>query len=115
MKRKAGDDTARTPDGLPLSANPDLAADSRGRILDQWEGVAIADREQSSQVARHADLVHGEYGSGPRGHRLLHPVRIDVIGIRVDIDKDRGRAAISDAVGGCNKRVARGDDFVTFA
>ena len=49
---------------------------------------------------------------GPRGDRICDAVRINIRRIELDVDKDRGRAAIPDRVSRRKEGVTDGDDFV---
>ena len=39
-------------------------------------------------------------------------VRIDVVGVRIDVDENRSRAAISDTIGRRDERMAGGDHLI---
>ena len=96
----------------PRPAHERLAADRAGRVLDHRQAVSPGDVEDGRQVARQADLVHGQDRPGPRRDRPLDQGGVDVVGPRVDVHEHRAGAAVADGVGGGDERVADRDHLV---
>ena len=114
MEGEASDPAVGLADSIPAAAvHADLASDSTGGILDQGNAVAICDRNERCEIAGHPHLVD-HYDRARAGRdRFGHAVRIDVVGVRIDVDEDGGRTAISNAIGGRDKGMAGRDHLVT--
>ena len=59
--------------------------------------------------------MHAENSARPRGDSRGDQRGIHAVADRLDVDEDRGSAALVDGVGAGNKGVADGDDLVTRA
>jgi hypothetical protein len=64
------------------------------------------------EIARHSHLVHAKNGSGHRADGCLDEIGIDVEGVRIYVHEYRDCLAVTNAVGGCDIRMADSDHFV---
>ena len=80
--------------------------------------VALADRFDAAVVGALAVEVHRDHRSHPpaeprtAGQLLVEQVRIEIPGLRRDVDEHRRRADIADRVGGRRERQRRGNHLV---
>ena len=92
-----------------------LGAMRLGRVLDHDQPVATGDFQDRIHVGGMPVEVHRQDGAGAPGDGLFDPRRIKRVGVRRDIDKHRRCTGIADGGHAGDKRVRRGDDFVTRA
>ena len=83
-----------------------------GGVLDQEQPVMPGDLLERAPVGGHAEGVDRHDGPGPRRDGGLDEVRVDRAGVRANIDKDRGRAAVQHGVPGPREAVVGHDDLV---
>src|SRR6516225_3633422 len=112
MEGEAGNNAVRFADALPTVSHLDLADDGTSRVLNHRQVVLPGDSQNRGQITRQADLVNRHDGLGPRRDGGLDQGRVHVVSPRIDVDKDRGSAAVNDDVGRGDKRVADSNDFV---
>ena len=74
--------------------------------------MLLRDFDQTGEIAGHADLVHTKNRPGLRANGCLNQGRVDVVGLRVDINEDGKSPAIAHTVGGCNIGVADSNHFI---
>ena len=98
---------------LPDSTFVDRRPEREAGVLDDRETVPSRDRTQGRHVGRVTVEVDGEDRGGSRGHRRVDLDRIDVAGIRLDVDPDRGSARVVDRRRRADVAVRDGDHLVT--
>ena len=86
----------RLADPLPFAVDADLASRGASGIFDQDDAVPISQRGECREIARHAHLVNGYDRARTRGDCFGDSIRIDIVGVRIDVDEDRRGTAISD-------------------
>jgi len=74
--------------------------------------VPVGDLTDHVQSGRLSEGVHGENRLGPRGYRGLDEVNVDVGRVPLDVDADRLRALVQDAVAGGDETERCGNDLV---
>ncbi len=57
--------------------------------------------------------MHGQHGAGIKCNRRRQQIRVQGVGVRVDIDKNRRSTQRADRFGSGNKGVRDGDHFIT--
>jgi hypothetical protein len=113
MKRKARDIAVRLADLFPATLPENFAAGRASGILDHGYGMTRCDRDDTMQVTRHSQLVDTNDSLGAGRDGRLDQIRIDVVAVFLDIDKDRDSAAIADRICSGDEGVANRDDLVT--
>src|SRR6266508_2511098 len=113
MKREAGNIPMRFANAFPWAVTEAyLAPYCTGRVFHHGEVIAPGDLQNSMHVTRHSHLMYWHDGPRPGCDGCFDACWIDVIRREVDVDKNRLRTAVADDIGGRNKRMADGDDFV---
>ena len=112
VERETGGIAMRLADPFPEPFPLDLAAARAGRVFDQRKIVAPGDRHDALQIARQSHLVDDQQCTRLLGDRRLDKSRVDVVGVRLDVDEDRRSAAVADAVGGGDVRVTDRDNLI---
>ncbi len=112
MKGEAGDISVRLADFLPAFARKNFASDRAGGVFHNWNVVTAPYLNDRFQIARHPHLVNAQDRFRPLSERLLDQLRIDVEGCGIDIDENRARPAVADAVRRCDVGMTDGDDFI---
>src|SRR4051812_27312049 len=98
MKGKTGDVAVRPADFFPSIMPANFTPNRASRVLDNCQLVALSDGGNQADIARHADLMNAEYGPSARVDLFLDEGRIEIVSIRLDIDENRRRAAVSNTV-----------------
>ena len=70
---------------------------------------------QGIHLGAEAEEVHRDDRLGARLTRARQVVGVDVVGVAVDVDEDRRRAAVDDDVGGCHPGESGNDHLVAGA
>ena len=84
-----------------------------GSILDDHQFMVFGDGLDRIHVAGMAREMHGNNGPCFRGDLFLDPVRIQIQGSRLDVDKNRFQPLSNHDVGSGRKRHGCGDDLIT--
>ena len=115
MKGEARRIAVWPPDSLPCAIPLQFATHRTGGILNKWDLVPPADRNQSPQITGHPYLVYANNSARSRIDSLLHKLWVNVEGVRFDIHEHRRRTAVSNAIRGSNEGMTYRDNFITLA
>ena len=115
MEGEHGDIATHAADLFPLSVPLDFRARGAGGVFDHCKVVAASDRHDGGEIAGQAHLVNHQDGLGLFGDRRFDQRRVNVVGVRIDIDEHRRRAAVEHDVGRGDVRMADRDYFIARA
>src|SRR5215475_7220340 len=115
MKREASYIPMRLTDFFPDAVPENFAADRAGGVFDNGDSMSSCHLEHRFQIAGHAHLMNAQDGSRPLTDGTFDPPRIDIECSRIDINEDRARATIANAVCGSDVGMADCNDFIARA
>ena len=101
-------------DGADMLAGP-AAAVGVGAVFDDFQVVLAGDLHDAVHVRERTEKVHGDHGLGLAGDRRFHFRRIHAQRVGLDIDHDRGRAAVNHRFAGRQPGMGRHDHFIARA
>ena len=84
-----------------------------GRIFDQDKIVPARNLEDRIHVGATSIEVHGHDHSGPRSYRRFDSLRVDIAGLRIDVNENGGRPRIADSRHCSDERVTNRNNFVS--
>src|SRR5579859_2832219 len=98
--------------GAYFAAAP-FAAVSMGRVFDQSDPVALGDFLQAVKICGMSAHVDGDDGLGPRSDSGFGQRRIEIVALRIDINKHGKRIGEEHGASGGDEGEVRNDDLVT--
>ena len=106
----AAAEAADVADGAEALVVPGAAVRVR-RVLDDRQPVPLGNGQDGLHVAAHPAEVNGHDRAGARGDGGLDGRRRDVVGVRVDVGKDRDEACVQNGRHAGEEGDGRNDDF----
>ena len=104
-----------TTDRLAIPVHADLASGGAGGVFDQRDSVTAATRRAPRGRMASPSDGRREWRACAGVTASATQLRIEIVGARLDIDEDRDRSAIADAVGRRDEGMARHDHLVAAA
>lgn len=85
---------------------------SLSTVFEQFQIVLLRYRDDLVHIRRESVEVDRNYRLGARREALVYFRRMDIVIVRLDVDKNGGRSDVRDCFGGGEEGVRRHDDFV---